>query len=84
MEIPNEVSEDTQLTSKKFNHAFGLIITPTRELALQIKKHLDMINMYTKKLINVSYFFKLYFIHELDCCAYWRHVKRKANKNIKL
>lgn len=34
-------------------HAFALILTPTRELALQVKKHMEVMNGYTKKHIKV-------------------------------
>ena len=36
--------------------AFALILTPTRELAIQVKRHIDAINIYTKKYIKVIFY----------------------------
>jgi len=60
----------------------ALILTPTRELAVQIMNHFEKINKYTKKHIKVEICGR-FLLNEnvLDRSYHWRSFKRKANQN---
>jgi hypothetical protein len=56
-----------------------LILTPTRELAVQIKSHIQIACRYTKfkvKKSRINFIF-LYKI-SLDCCRCWWYVNTKT------
>jgi len=54
MNLTSEFNENTQVKTPPRKSVRALIITPTRELAIQIKNHLEDLNKYTKKHIKVA------------------------------
>ena len=45
---------ESEINAPKRKNARALILTPTRELAIQIMHHMERINKYTKKYIKVE------------------------------
>ena len=75
--IPNEETKNSMV---------ALILAPTRELALQVKSHLEAVAKYTKiqviecAFISVCMYYLYIYIHCTGVCCSWRNVFTETRK----